>query len=89
MPEILLRNPEPTIEELTRAGKAYFDQTYGETAESTQALVTAIYPDLGMSLVIVWFVYQVSEQDSTSLVWHMGMGMGSWERRRAWRRRLR
>ena len=57
MPEILLRNPEPTIEELTRAGKAYFDQTYGETAESTQALVTAIYPDLGMSLVIVWFMY--------------------------------
>lgn len=51
---IHLRNPDPTIQELAHAGRAYFDQTYGETAKSTQDLLTAIYPDLGMpSLVIV------------------------------------
>ncbi|KAG9313233.1 hypothetical protein JVU11DRAFT_6694 [Chiua virens] len=45
----ILRNPDPTIEELTHAGKTYFDQTYGETAKATQDLLSAIYPDLGTS----------------------------------------
>lgn len=46
----LLRNPDPTVDELTQAGKQYFDQTYGETAKTTQDLLSAIYPDLGASL---------------------------------------
>ena len=56
MPEARLRNPDPSIEELTQAGKEYFDQTYGETARSTQALLSAIYPDLGASLAAVRFM---------------------------------
>lgn len=44
-----LRNPDPSIEELIHAGKEYFDQTYGETAKQTDALIRAIYPDLGTS----------------------------------------
>ena len=48
-----LRNPDPTIQELALAGQAYFDTTYGDTAKTTQDLLTAIYPDLGMSLVPV------------------------------------
>ena len=56
MPEAHLRNPDPSIEELTQAGKEYFDQTYGETAKPTRALLSAIYPDLGASLATAWFM---------------------------------
>ena len=48
----LFRNTDVTIGELTRAGQAYFDHTYGDTAESTQALLTTIFPDLGASFLI-------------------------------------
>lgn len=53
MLDIHLRNPDPSIEELTQAGKEYFDQTYGKTAKATRTLLSAIYPDLGTSLAAV------------------------------------
>lgn len=48
------RNPDPTIAELTLAGQAYFDKTYGETAKHTQDLLDAIYPDLGAPSIVGW-----------------------------------
>ncbi|KAH0836849.1 AhpD-like protein [Lanmaoa asiatica] len=61
-----LRNPDPSIEELTQAGREYFDQTYGETAKPTEALLSAIYPDLGYYITSFGYGYGYSFMGATS-----------------------
>ncbi|KAN0088297.1 AhpD-like protein [Tylopilus felleus] len=61
-----LRNPDPTVDELTQAGKQYFDQTYGETAKTTQDLLSAIYPDLGYFITSFGYGYGYAFMGATS-----------------------
>ncbi|KAF8448782.1 AhpD-like protein [Boletus edulis BED1] len=61
-----LRNPDPSVEELTQAGKAYFDHTYGETAKDTQGLLKDIYPDLGYYVTNLAYGYGYAFMGATS-----------------------
>ncbi|KAG6381805.1 hypothetical protein JVT61DRAFT_414 [Boletus reticuloceps] len=71
-----LRNPDPSVEELTQAGKAYFDHTYGETAKDTQALLKDIYPDLGASRVAVYLALQALNLAPGYYVTNLAYGYG-------------
>ncbi|KAF8141384.1 hypothetical protein EV363DRAFT_1465665 [Boletus edulis] len=71
-----LRNPDPSVEELTQAGKAYFDHTYGETAKDTQGLLKDIYPDLGASRVAVYLALQALNFAPGYYVTNLAYGYG-------------
>ncbi|KAI9567091.1 hypothetical protein HD554DRAFT_2270633 [Boletus coccyginus] len=62
----MLRNQDPTIEELAQAGKEYFDRTYGETAKSTQTLLSAVYPDIGFFVTNFAYGYGYAFVGATS-----------------------
>ncbi|KDQ54570.1 hypothetical protein JAAARDRAFT_38253 [Jaapia argillacea MUCL 33604] len=61
-----LRDEEPLrdvtlpVDEWTKQGQKYFNETYGETAEPTQKLLTSIYPDFGFFCITHAYGYTYS-----------------------------
>ncbi|KAE9398329.1 hypothetical protein BT96DRAFT_883056 [Gymnopus androsaceus JB14] len=43
----MMRDASTSIEDHSRCGRAFFQETYGDTADSVQTLLDTVYPDMG------------------------------------------
>ena len=71
-----------STEAMTKAGRQYFEDTYGDTAGSVQSMLNAYYPDLGMYYIIlsenrvhIPNIYSIFLQDIFLRHWVMVMYM--------------